>query len=113
MNKINLAVFNTQPPHIYYGGVERRIIETAKRLTQQVNTTVYSGTKGGFKKPTSINKINFVPGFSTDKLFPIDNWFFNMTIAGSIKKISADVYGSDTVRGYEFIKNLRKRKRKD
>ena len=113
MNKINLAVFNTQPPHIYYGGVERRIIETAKRLTQQVNTTVYSGTKGGFKKPTSINKINFVPGFSTDKLFPIDNWFFNMTIAGSIKKISADVYESHTVSGYKFIKNLRKQKRKE
>jgi len=113
MNKINLAVFNTQPPHIYYGGVERRIIETAKRLTQQVNTTVYSGTKGGFKKPTSINKINFVPGFSTDKLYPIDNWFFNMTIAGSIKKISADVYESHTVSGYKFIKNLRKQKRKE
>jgi glycosyltransferase involved in cell wall biosynthesis len=113
MNKINLAVFNTQPPHLYYGGVERRIIETAKRLTQQINTTVYSGTKAGFTTPTMIQKVNFVPAFSTDKLYPIDNWFFNKTIAGFAKNIVADVYESHTVSGYRFIKILKKHKRKE
>jgi glycosyltransferase involved in cell wall biosynthesis len=113
MNKINLAVFNTQPPHLYYGGVERRIIETAKRLTKQINTTVYSGTKAGFKTPTSINRINFIPAFSTNRLYPIDNWFFNKTIARYAKNIIADVYESHTVSGYQFIKILRKQKRKE
>ena len=113
MNKINLAVFNTQPPHLYYGGVERRIIETATRLTQHVNTTVYSGTKSGFKKPASIKGVNFVPGFSTDKLYPIDNWFFNKTISGSAKDIHAHIYESHTVSGYEFLKTIRKQNRKE
>ena len=113
MSKINLAVFNTQPPHLYYGGVERRIIETAKRLTQQINTTVYSGTKSGFKKPTSINKVNFVPVFSTDKLYPIDNWFFNKTISGSAKKINADIYEAHTVSGYKLLKTFKKQKKKE
>ena len=113
MNKINLAVFNTQPPHLYYGGVERRIIETTKRLTQYINTTVYSGTKSGFKKPTSIEGVNFVPGFSTDKLYPIDNWFFNKTISGSAKDIHAHIYESHTVSGYKFLKTIRKQKRKE
>lgn len=113
MSKINLAVFNTQPPHLYYGGVERRIIETAKRLTQQINTTVYSGTKSGFKKPTSINKVNFVPVFSTDKLYPIDNWFFNNTISGSAKKINADIYEAHTVSGYKLLKTFKKQKKKE
>ena len=113
MSKINLAVFNTQPPHLYYGGVERRIIETAKRLTQQINTTVYSGTKSGFKKPTSINKINFVPAFSTDKLYPIDNWFFNNTISGSAKNINADIYEAHTVSGYKLLKTFKKQKKKE
>lgn len=113
MSKLNLAVFNTQPPHLYYGGVERRIIETAKRLTQQINTTVYSGTKSGFKKPTSINKINFVPAFSTDKLYPIDNWFFNNTISGSAKNINADIYEAHTVSGYKLLKTFKKQKKKE
>ncbi len=113
MSKLNLAVFNTQPPHLYYGGVERRIIETAKRLTQQINTTVYSGTKSGFKKPISINHVNFVPGFSTDKLYPIDNWFFNNTISGSAKKINADIYEAHTVSGYKLLKTFKKQKKKE
>jgi len=113
MSKINLAVFNTQPPHLYYGGVERRIIETAKRLTEQINTTVYSGTKSGFKKPTSINKVNFVPVFSTDKLYPIDNWFFNNTISGSAKKFKADIYEAHTVSGYKLLKTFKKQKKKE
>ncbi len=113
MSKINLAVFNTQPPQLYYGGVERRIIETAKRLTQQINTTVYSGTKSGFKKPTSINKVNFVPVFSTDKIYPIDNWFFNNTISGSAKNFNADIYEAHTVSGYKLLKTFKKQKKKE
>ncbi|MEJ2126599.1 MAG: hypothetical protein P8X84_03680 [Candidatus Bathyarchaeota archaeon] len=41
--KLKLAVFNTQPPHLYFGGVERRILETSKQLADKVDTTVYSG----------------------------------------------------------------------
>ncbi|MBK5134108.1 glycosyltransferase family 4 protein, partial [Candidatus Bathyarchaeota archaeon] len=93
--------------------MERRIIETATRLTQHVNTTVYSGTKSGFKKPASIKGVNFVPGFSTDKLYPIDNWFFNKTISGSAKDIHAHIYESHTVSGYEFLKTIRKQNRKE
>ena len=59
MEKFRLAVFNTQPPHLYFGGVERRIIETTKRLSSQADITVYSGTKAGFKQPTTINGIRF------------------------------------------------------
>ena len=33
MKKLRLAVFNTQPP-LYLGGVERRILETAKKLDE-------------------------------------------------------------------------------
>ena len=50
MDKFRLAVFNTQPPHLYVGGVERRIIETTKRLQSEADITVYSGTKAGFKE---------------------------------------------------------------
>ena len=32
MKRLNLAVFNTQPPHLYFGGVERRIMEVAKTI---------------------------------------------------------------------------------
>ena len=108
MKKMNLAVFNTQPPHLYFGGVERRIIETAQRLHNEITTTVYSGTKAGFKKPTTINGTNFVPCFSTDLLFPLDNWLFNRTIANSADTIKADVYEAHTVSGYGFLNTLRK-----
>jgi len=109
MKKLNLAVFNTQPPHLYFGGVERRIVETAKRLRNEVNTTVYSGTKAGFRKPTSVNGVNFVPCFSTDALFPVDNWFFNRSIAGAVDAIKADVYEAHTVSGYGFLRALREK----
>ena len=109
MKKINLAVFNTQPPHLYFGGVERRIIETAKSLNTQVNTTVYSGTKAGFKKPTSTNGIHFVPVFSTDILYPIDNWFFNNTLADAVNTVKADIYEAHTVSGYSFLRTLREK----
>ncbi len=108
MKKINLAVFNTQPPHLYFGGVERRIVETAKRLHNEVETTVYSGTKAGFRKPISIDNIHFIPGFSTDTLFPVDNWFFNRTLADAVDTIKADVYEAHTVSGYKFLNTLKK-----
>jgi len=109
MKKLSLAVFNTQPPHLYFGGVERRIVETAKKFRNEVGTTVYSGTKAGFRKPASVNGITFVPCFSTDALFPVDNWFFNRTLAGAVDAIKADVYEAHTVSGYGFLKALRKR----
>ena len=109
MNKLSLAVFNTQPPHLYFGGVERRIVETAKKFRNEVGTTVYSGTKAGFRKPASVNGITFVPCFSTDALFPVDNWFFNKTLSGAVDAIKADVYEAHTVSGYGFLKALRKR----
>jgi glycosyltransferase involved in cell wall biosynthesis len=109
MKKINLAVFNTQPPHLYFGGVERRIIETAKRLRNEVETTVYSGTKAGFRKPVAIDGTVIVPCFSTDAVFPVDNWFFNRTLASASQSIKADVYEAHAVSGYGFLKALRKR----
>ncbi len=108
--KLKVAVFNTQPPHLYFGGVERRIVETAKRLVNEVDTTVYSGTKRGFNKTTVIDGITFVPCSSTDKLYPLDNWAFNRTISGMFDKIEADVYEAHTVSGYGFLKTLKKRK---
>jgi glycosyltransferase involved in cell wall biosynthesis len=109
MKKLNLAVFNTQPPHLYFGGVERRIVEMAKCLRSQVDTTVYSGTKAGFRKPASINGLRLVPCFSTDALFPMDNWFFNKTISKAVDAIKADVYEAHAVSGYGFLRALREK----
>jgi glycosyltransferase involved in cell wall biosynthesis len=109
MKKLKLAVFNTQPPHLYFGGVERRIIETAKRLHNEIATTVYSGTKAGFRKPVSIDGTHLVPCFSTDLLFPVDNWFFNRSLADAVNAIKADFYESHTVSGYGFLNALRER----
>ncbi len=109
LGKLRLAIFNTQPPHLYFGGVERRIVETAKRLQSQFDTTVYSGTKAGFKTPASLNGINIVPCFSTDALFPLDNWFFNRTLSHATNTIKADVYEAHTASGYGFLKILKKR----
>jgi len=109
MKKLSLAVFNTQPPHLYFGGVERRIVETAERLQGKVDTTVYSGTKAGFRKPAAVNGTHIVPCFSTDAVFPVDNWFFNNTLAGAVEAIKADVYEAHAVSGYGFLKALRKR----
>ena len=112
MKKLSLAVFDTQPPHLYFGGVERRILETGKRLSTEVDITVYSGTKAGFKKPTKVNGIRLVPCFSTDALFPIDNWFFNHTLSNSASAIKADIYEAHNASGYAFLKSLRKRNAK-
>jgi glycosyltransferase involved in cell wall biosynthesis len=109
MKKLSLAVFNTQPPHLYFGGVERRIMEMAKSLRNEVDTTVYSGTKVGFRKPATINGIRINPCFSTDALFPVDNWFFNNTLAEAVDTIKADVYEAHAVSGYGFSNALKKR----
>jgi len=108
MKKLSLAVFNTPPPPLYFGGVERRIIETAKRLSSDIDTTVYSGTKAGFKKPTTTNGVKIVPCFSTDAIYPVDNWFFNRTLAAAANTIKADIYEAHAVSGYGILKTLKK-----
>jgi 1,4-alpha-glucan branching enzyme len=110
MRKLTVAVFNTQPPHLYRGGVERRIIEVSKRLRDEVKTKVYSGTKAGFNKATVVDGAVLFPCFSTDKFFPLDNWFFNKTLSRMCNAIKADVYEAHTVSGYGFLKALKKRK---
>ncbi|MGA2387305.1 MAG: glycosyltransferase family 4 protein [Candidatus Bathyarchaeia archaeon] len=112
MGKFRLAVLNTQPPHLYFGGVERRIIETTKRLADQADITVYSGTKAGFKEPVSINGVSFVPCRSTDRLFPLDNWFFNRSLPRKAGVFDADIYEAHNVSGYGFPKILEKRANK-
>lgn len=109
-NKLKLAVFNTQPPHLYFGGVERRILETAKQLSEKVDTTVYSGTKNGFNQTTIIDDLTIVPCNSTDKVFPLDNWAFNRSLSKMVNKIEADVYESHAVSGYGFLNAMRKQK---
>jgi glycosyltransferase involved in cell wall biosynthesis len=104
-----LAIFNTQPPHLYFGGVERRIIEMGKRQHNEVDITIYSGTKGGFKKPVFFDGMNIVPCFSTDVLFPVDNWFFNHTLADSENTLEADVYEAHNASGYELLRSLKKK----
>jgi glycosyltransferase involved in cell wall biosynthesis len=112
MKKRRLAVFNTQPPHLYFGGVERRIMETSKRLKSEVDVTVYSGIKGGFRKSVSVEGARIVPCFSTDFMFPLDNWIFNQTISRSVAKIKADLYEAHAVSGYAFLRALRRKTRK-
>jgi glycosyltransferase involved in cell wall biosynthesis len=109
MDKFRLAVFNTQPPHLYFGGVERRIIETTKRLQTEANISVYCGTKGGFKESITLNGVNFVPCYSTDRLFPLDNWFFNRSLIKKVGTINADVFEAHAVSGYGFSKALKKK----
>ena len=108
--KLKLAIFNTQPPHLYFGGIERRIVETSKLLANEVDMTVYSGTKKGFNKNTTINGTTVIPCFSTDRLYPLDNWFFNRTISRMVNTIKADVYEAHAVSGYGFLNVLKKRK---
>lgn len=108
MGKFRLAVFNTQPPHLYTGGVEKRIIETTKRLKTQADITVYSGTKAGFTKPTIVDGVSFVPCYSTDRIFPLDNWFFNRSVSKKARAIDADVYEAHTVSGYGLLRALKK-----
>jgi glycosyltransferase involved in cell wall biosynthesis len=108
MEKLRLAVFNTQPP-LYLGGVERRILEIAKRLQGQVDITIYSGTKGGLRYPIAVEGARIIPCKSTDRLFPLDNWTFNRSLSKMSEEINADVYESHTVSGYGF-QNATRRK---
>ena len=108
MKKLGLAVFNSQPP-TYLGGVERRILEIAKRLQGKVKTTVYSGTKGGLHEPNLINDVPVIPCFSTDIAFPLDNWTFNQTLARNTAVFKAEVYEAHTAGGYGLLEALRKR----
>lgn len=110
MNKLQIAVFNTQPPHLYFGGVERRIIEIAKRLQNKADISVFCGTKKGFKKTYKTDGLTVIPCFSTDILFPIDNWFFSRSIARKAGGIEADVYEAHTASGLGFLKAIRKRR---
>jgi len=108
MERFSLNVFNTQPPHLFFGGVERRIMETTKRLQTELKITVYSGTKAGFKDSTIVNGVSFVPCYSTDMLFPLDNWFFNRSLTKKASVINADVYEAHAVSGYGFPKTLKR-----
>jgi len=109
MLEFRLAVFNTQSPHHYFGGVERRIIEVAKRLQTDADINVYSGTKAGFKTLTSINGINFVPCKSTDRLFPLDNWTYNRNVTRTPAVFEADVFEVHNNSAYGLPDALRKR----
>jgi len=71
-----------------------------------VDITVYSGTKAGFKESTIIGGVSFVPCYSTDRIFPLDNWFFNRSIAKKAGAIDADVYEAHAVSGYGLLKAL-------
>lgn len=108
MEKLRLAIFNTQPPHLYYGGVERRIIETAKRLQNQADVTIYSGTKAGFKTPITLEHVKIVPCKSTDNLFPIDNWFYNRSLTKTAEVYNSDIFEAHNVSGYKIPDKLAK-----
>ncbi len=107
MVKFRLAVINTQPPHLYYGGVERRITETAKRLQNEADITIYCGTKRGFKNPAKMTGATLVPLSSTDRVFPLDNWSFNRSLTKNAANINADVFETHAVSGYGLPKKLR------
>lgn len=104
----SVGIFNTQPPHLFFGGVERRIMELSKRLSEKVNITVYCGTKAGFREACNLLGVKIVPCFSTDLFFPMDNWFFNRSILRGFDKMVEDVYEVHTVSGYGVLKALSK-----
>ncbi|MDR2203651.1 MAG: glycosyltransferase family 4 protein [Nitrososphaerota archaeon] len=105
MDKFRLAVFNTQPPHLYRGGVERRINETMRRLTGYADVTVYSGTKAGFKVPIVIEGVRFAPLASTDRVYPLDNWTFNRSVSKTV--FNDDVYEAHNDNGYGLLRAFR------
>ena len=112
LGKFRLAVFNTQPPHLYFGGVERRIMEVTKRLQSEADISVYCGTKANFKEPTQINGVKLVPCHSTDRLYPLDNWSFNRSLPKTKGIFDADLYEANNVSGYSFPNQLQKRQLK-
>jgi glycosyltransferase involved in cell wall biosynthesis len=105
MDKFHLAIFNTQPPHLYKGGVERRINETTRRLTSQADVTVYSGSKAGFKESSVIQGVNVSPLRSTDKIYPLDNWTFNRAVSKTL--FNANLYEVHNDNGYGLLKNFK------
>jgi glycosyltransferase involved in cell wall biosynthesis len=107
--KLSVAVLNTQPPHLYFGGVERRILETAKRLHGKASTRIYCGTKKGFKQAAFIHGTPIFPCFSTDIFFPLDNWVFNKTVPRMLDAVKADVFEAHTVSGYGLSRVMGKR----
>jgi glycosyltransferase involved in cell wall biosynthesis len=109
LTKFRLAVFNTQPPHLYFGGVERRILEVTKRIALEADVNVYCGTKAGFKTPINLDGVNFVPTKSTDKLFPLDNWSFNRSLTKNPEVFGADIFEIHNNSAYDFPKALEKR----
>jgi starch synthase len=109
MAKFRLAVFNTQPPHRYYGGVERRIIEVTGRLQSEADITVYSGSKAGFKTPLTLDGVCFVPAKSTDLVFPLDNWTYNRSINKTPSVFEVDVFEAHNNSAYSLPKTLFKR----
>lgn len=110
MAKFQLAVFNTQPPHLYCGGVERRILEVTCRLQTEADITVYSGTKAGFKTPVMINGVNFMPSKSTDRLFPLDNWTYNRSVCKNREVFEADIFEAHNNSAYSLPDALKKRR---
>jgi len=112
MKKPALVVFNTQPPHLYFGGVERRIIETAKLLKNDFDIVICSGTKREFKQGVTLDGAIIVPFRSTDIAFPLDNWLFNQSISRASYRIEADVFEAHAVSGYRFLRTLRKKDRR-
>jgi glycosyltransferase involved in cell wall biosynthesis len=108
MVKFRLAVLNTQPPHLYYGGVERRIIEVAKRLQNHADVTIYCGTKAGFRQSSTVEGATLIPVASTDKVFPLDNYTFNRNLCKKAATLQADVYEAHAVSGYGLHKALRR-----
>ncbi len=108
MKKLRLTVFNTQPP-LFLGGVERRILETAKHLQNEVDTFVYSGTKAGLREAIRHNAVTVVPCFSTDRAFPLDNWTFNQTLARNANAFQADVCEVHTASGYALLRQFKKK----
>ena len=109
MAKFRLAVLNTQPPHLYYGGVERRILEVTRRLQPEADIAVFSGTKAGFKKETNINNVKLVPVKSTDRLFPIDNWTYNRNLTKNSQLFESDIFELHNNSAYGFPEALQKR----
>jgi len=55
-----------------------------------------------------MNGVSFVPCYSTDMLFPVDNWFFNRSLSKLGSAINADVYEAHAVSGNGFPKKLEK-----
>ncbi len=109
MAKFRLAVLNTQPSHLYYGGVERRILEVTRRLQSQADIAVYSGTKAGFKTETNIKNIKLVPVKSTDKLFPLDNWTYSRNLTKNNQVFESDIFELHNNSAYGFPAALQKR----